>query len=73
MLTKCLVNIKMKAEFGCVLTEKTFQNNKLQSKIFVDNAENVIRIENKVGNFFYVSKKNMSPFLLCSVGRHTFF
>lgn len=61
----------MKAEFGCVLTEKTFQNNKLQSKIFVDNAENVIRIENEVGIFF-VSKKNMSLFLLCSVGRHTF-
>lgn len=42
----------MKAEFGCGLTEKTFQNNKLQSKIFVDNAENVIRIENEVGIFF---------------------
>lgn len=47
----------MKAEFGCVLTEKTFQNNKLQSKISVDNAENVIRIKNKVGIFFMFLKR----------------
>lgn len=57
LLYKCLVNIKMKAEFGCVLTEKTFQNNKLQSKISVDNAENVIRIKNKVGIFFMFLKR----------------